>query len=354
MLTISKELMNPNYDDLGEPQSLQPIISENIEDWYRERQRLKNLWEEFLGKPSCQRPDGKGEVIDDFELPYCNITVFRQPTGPKTRQLVVLMEPKGKVYSPRPGAVVPYYHPDLMAGYDFSERKFITERPEAHFGRHLVQLGYVVVCVEAFPFNTVAEPEKYKGFGVWQAGAEKVLADNPDWTGMGKLIWDTQLATDILINQPDINKERIAIIGHSLGGKMAFYTGILDERIKAIIASDFGIGYDFTNWDDLWYLGKKIYDSSLQLAHHQLLALHAPRSFLLVAGEFDKRESWQYINEARKVYKLYGKEEAIGMLHHGKGHKAPADAMLTTYKWLAEQFSLCKEGISEDIINVVY
>ena len=76
------------------------------------------------------------------------------------------------------------------------------------------------------------------------------------------------------------------------------------------------------------------------LAHHQLLALHAPRSFLLVGGEADRPASWQYIQEAQKVYRLYGREDAVGFFDHASGHSPTEESLRLAYRWLAEQFSL--------------
>jgi hypothetical protein len=174
----------------------------------------------------------------------------------------------------------------------------------------------------------------------WRVAAEQVLQDNPNWTGMGKLVWDTWLATDLLLSQPDVDRERVLIMGHSLGGKMAFYNGCLDQRINAIIASDFGIGWDFTNWQDPWYLGEKVKGPNVPLAHHQLLALHAPRSFLLIAGHYDGPASWQYLNAVRPIYALYERSDALGCYDHGTGHQPTEEAMRLAYRWLAEQFGL--------------
>ncbi len=66
----------------------------------------------------------------------------------------------------------------------------------------------------------------------------------------------------------------------------------------------------------------------------------APRSFLLIGGEFDGPASWQYIFEAKKVYKLFNKEYWVGFLDHASGHRPPEHAVDIAYKWLAEQFDL--------------
>jgi len=344
---ISQRLSHPSYEHLGEDQHLEPLFPDGsdvtLEAWERLRRPLRARWEEALGHSSFGEFDKSPRIVGRFEQPRYRGTVFRQPTGPDTQQLVVLLEPSDVSLSPRPGAVVPYYHPDLMAGFDLERGERVAERPNVQFGRHLVQQGYVVVCTEAFPYNTAPEPKQNVGFAWWEAAAEKLLADNPHWTGMGKLVWDTSRAVDLLLSQPNIDAGRVAIIGHSLGGKMAFYAGALDERIGAIIASDFGIGWDFTNWDAPWYLSDQIHDPQFTLAHHQLLALHAPSSFFLIAGQADRTESWQYILEAQNVYRLYGRENAVGVFHHGTGHQPTEESITLAYKWLAEQFDLAEQ-----------
>ena len=72
----------------------------------------------------------------------------------------------------------------------------------------------------------------------------------------------------------------------------------------------------------------------------QLLALNAPRSFLLIGGQYDKPESWQYLKAAHEVYKLYDKQNAVGMFDHATGHQPTQESIDLAYQWLAEQFQL--------------
>ncbi|HOM81099.1 MAG TPA: prolyl oligopeptidase family serine peptidase [Armatimonadota bacterium] len=348
MKSLSRELSRVPEGGLGEDQRLAPLFPAGcpvtVEAWEEQRASLRREWDRVLGKPSFESFDQAVEVVGRFEQPEYRGTLVRQPTGPHTRQLLLLMEPARATRSPRPGAVVPFYHPDAMAGYDLEKGEPIRERPVVQFGRHLVQQGYVVVCSEAFPFNTVPHPGTEAGFAWWHAGAKKLLQDNPQWTGMGKLAWDASRALDFLLEQPDVDPERILMIGHSLGGKIAFYAGVLDERVRAVIGSDFGIGWSFTNWDAPWYLGEQIHHPEFPLAHHQLLALLAPRSFLLIGGEADRVESWQYLKAAQEVYRLYGREDAVGHFYHGTGHSPTPESLEIAYRWLAEQFGLPEEA----------
>ncbi len=340
MRTLSEQLSQPPAGGLGEDQHLAPVCAPTLADWERDRPALRARWDAVLGRPSFDAFERAAEVVGRYEHPEYRATLFRQPTGPETRQLLLLMEPARATTSPRPGAVVPFYHPDPMAGFDIEKGEPITERPVVQFGLHLVRRGFAVVCTEAFPYNTVPEPQSNQGFAWWQSAAEKVLRDNPGWTGIGKLAWDARRAVDLLLEQPDVDPERILMMGHSLGGKISFYAGVLDERVQAIIASDFGIGWQFTNWDAPWYLGEQIRRPEFSLAHHEMLALHAPRSFLLIGGEADRPESWQYLEAARHIYRLYGREDALGFFHHGAGHSPTWQSLEIAYGWLAERFGL--------------
>jgi hypothetical protein len=343
-MSLSQELSQPTMDDLGTPQSLAPLfppgVTPTLGAWETQREALRRRWEVHLGHPSFDSFDRTIEVVDSFQAPDFKGTLLRQPTGPQTRQLVLLMEPTRVSLSPRPGAVIPFYHPDLMAGYDVTTHAPLDERPNVHFGRHLVQQGYVVVCTEAFAYNTVPQPEEDQGFAWWQAATDKLLAGNPEWTGIGKLTWDTRCATDLLLSQPDMDPERTVVMGHSLGGKMAFYAGALDQRLKAVISSDFGISWASTNWSDPWYHGSRIGGQDFSLAHHQLLALLAPRSFLLIVGDTDGPESWQYLQAAQEVYDLHARRDAVGCFYHATGHQPTDESIRVSYRWLAEQFSL--------------
>ncbi len=145
------------------------------------------------------------------------------------------------------------------------------------------------------------------------------------------------------VEQPGVDASRLLAMGHSLGGKMAFCTGALDARVKCVIGSDFGLPWRSTNWDAPWYLGGRVPCDDRGMAHHELLALLAPRPFFLIAGETDARESWQYLEAARDVYRLYSVWTHIGGINHASG-QAPSIAAL---RWLMpgwERFLICRIG----------
>lgn len=345
MSSMIQQVSLPTYQDLGAPEPIEPIFppgkERSIDQWETVRATLHKRWQNTLGAPSFADYDHKATIALELDQPAYHGTLYKQPTGPETQQTVLLMTPTKPLSNPCPGMVIPFYNPDRMVGINvLTQEPLENEAPLIQFGRHLAEQGYMVVCTEAFPYNTVPEPKENVGFAWWQNGAEKLLQDNPNWTGIAKLAYDTSRALDLLLEQPNIDVNKIGVMGHSLGGKMSFYAGCLDDRFKAIVGSDFGMGWSFTNWDAPWYLGKQITHPNFTLAHHHLLALFAPKPFLIIGGEADRPASWQYLNEARKVYALYDKPENIGFFDHASGHRPTEESLHIAYTWLAEQFDI--------------
>lgn len=155
---------------------------------------------------------------------------------------------------------------------------------------------------------------------------------------MHKMLYDAIRGVDVLASLSYVDAKRIGAVGHSLGAKEALYLAAFDERIKAAVASEGGTGFKSTNWDAPWYLGKGINDPGFKLNHHELLALIAPRPFLILAGEkgrgsADGDRTWPFLVAAQPVCKLYGKPVRLGMYNHRKGHSIPDEAFQRMAEW---------------------
>ncbi len=101
------------------------------------------------------------------------------------------------------------------------------------------------------------------------------------------------------------------------------------------MSSEGGVGITFSNWHDAWYLGPAVKAEGFPREHHELLALAAPRAFLLIGGDSaDGAQSWPFIEAALPVYRLYEETPRLGLFNHRGGHAVPPEAVERTLQWL--------------------
>ena len=126
------------------------------------------------------------------------------------------------------------------------------------------------------------------------------------------------------------------------GAKEVLYAMAFDQRYQAGVFNEGGIGLRMSNWTDAWYLTEKMKPHIPALEHHQVLALAAPRPFLLLGGDdgsgargiADGDASWAFVRAALPVYRLYGAGERIGLYNHRGRHSVPKEARRLAYRWL--------------------
>lgn len=289
-------------------------------------------WLDRIGKPENYEFEPQLRLIRKFETPEFDGELYEQANGPDTVQRTLLMLPK-TISEPLPAVVVPFYYPDRAAGYDLDTLE-PTDEPHNALALHLVRRGYVTVTAEAFHLTYRNLELDRKDFSRWRRSAEALLHDHPEWTGIGKLIADTQLLVDLLCADSRVDHNRIGIAGHSLGGKMALYTGCLDPRIKAILTSDFGIDWDMTNWSEPWYWGEKVNDlKAAHMDHAELLRITGRKPFILIAGQYDDESALDYIKRAG-----YSDPSQYLFINHATGHRPPLDVLERAYDFLEKSF----------------
>jgi len=297
-------------------------------DWLKQREVLKKQWFGILGELPARRPALKTEILNTEHLPDFTRQHVRYQAEDGVFTDGYLLTPKnakGKL----PAVVV--FHPTTplqakgVAGLD-------ADYPEEKWqGVQLVQRGYVVWCPRNY-INTEGAD--------WQENAQRVRARHPNWTGMTRMVWDAIRAADFLESLPNVNKKRIGCLGHSLGGKQVLYAMAFDERYQAGVSSEGGIGLRFSNWNDAWYLGKQIDQPNFRRENHEVLALIAPRAFLLLAGNSaDDERSRAFIEAVKPVYALLGAAGKVRLFNHGLGHRYPSEA-----RAVAEDFAISSQA----------
>ncbi len=312
----------PRLSPLLLDQEGRPIAT--LAAWEKKRQQIRRWWLEFLGPfwgVDRSRPPAMNVVEEDRPQGAVRQLVrYEVEPGLSTEAYLLRpAEPQGL----RPGVVV--FHPTVNCS--IREPAGLEGRPETAFGLNLARRGYVAFCPRNFLWSdnrTLAIDKELPRFRV----------RHPRSKGMAKMLFDGLVALDILAGLPGVDPKRLGAVGHSLGAKEVLYLAALDERVQVAVSSEGGIGTRFSNWHDPWYLGEEIRRVTFTREHHELLALVAPRAFLLLGGDLaDGARSWPFLDAALPAYRLYGGAARVGLLNHRKGHSVPAEAERRVYEW---------------------
>lgn len=306
-------------DDRGQP------ITTRAE-WDKRREQLRRWWLEFLGPmPAARTAAPRLTVLEEDRTTGVVRQLVRYDVEPGLPTEAYLLKPehaRGKL----PGVAV--FHSTV--NYTIRQPAGLEGPPEKFFGLSLARQGCVTFCPRNFLWPAISQPRLDAG-----GEAKKFLARSPGSKGMAKMLYDSLVAVDILASLAEVDTSRLGCVGHSLGAKETLYLAAFDDRIKATVSSEGGIGTRFSNWDAPWYLGPAIKDPAFSHEHHELLALAAPRPFLLVGGNSaDGDRGWPFIEAALPVYELYGRPARLGQFNHGKGHAVPPEAEARIEEWL--------------------
>jgi len=138
-------------------------------------------------------------------------------------------------------------------------------------------------------------------------GASRFCRRNPydSWGKVAIWAWGGSRVLDCLLKRDDIDKNRIAVVGHSRLGKTALWCGALDERFSMVISNDSGAGgaalfrgktgeriKNLANpGSRLWFCGNFYQyadrDDELPFDQHFVLALVAPRNLYVCSASQD-------------------------------------------------------------------
>jgi len=306
---------------------LAPLVRPGgLAEWPARRQEIEAKWLRLIGAPEIAPPVPAVKRIDTIQNQTDTGELMYLQVEPDWWEKIYVMLPPGRPDHPLPVVIVPFYDVDTPAGRDLSGRTFAPHSTTA-FAHAAVQNGYMAVAIRWFG----------ESYGEWYSEAVANLKlRHPHSTGLGKWVWDAHRLLDYLYTRPDVDRQHIGIIGHSLGSKMALYAAAFDQRITAVVCSEGGIGLAFSNWDAYWYLGEAMPQAGSGIDHHELLGLIAPRPFLLIGGdEYDGDKSWYYVNAVRPIYAFYNRPHDIGYFNHHKGHTPTPEAVWRSMGWLA-------------------
>lgn len=188
----------------------------------------------------------------------------------------------------------------------------------------IIRRGYAAA---AFNAGDVA-PDKHDGF---KSGVYKIYdrGDRSDdaWGTNVAWAWGASRVVDYLVTDGDIDKDRIAVVGHSRGGRASFWAGVVDERIALTVSNESGVAASalarprkkqrsmhvnkhFPHWFCAAFKQFDGLEDNLPVDQHMLVALIAPRLLYVGTAEKDKYEdahsAFLSCKYAEPVFRLHG------------------------------------------------
>jgi len=220
----------------------------------------------------------------------------------------------------------------------FSELDFAT-------GEELARKGYVVQCIDAYAFGE----RRFQGpAGEKEEGGktESALFKTFIWEGRtlwGMMVCDDLLALNYLLSRPEVDPNRIAAMGMSMGSTRTWWAAAMDKRIKVAVSVACLTRYQNliaqgqVNAHGIYYYVPNMLKEGIDT--ESVIGLIAPRPHLTLTGDSDEgspADGVRIINAFQEhLYKCYDKEDNFrGILYPGVGHTFTPHKWDETLRWL--------------------
>ncbi len=247
-------------------------------------------------------------------------------SDPFDRVMAWMLIPAGE--SGRKYPAVLCLHQTVPQGKD--EPAGLAGSANLHYAQELAERGYVTLAPD------------YPSFG--EHSYDFAQPEFP--SGSLKAVWDNLRAVDLLSSLPEVDADRIGVIGHSLGGHNALFTAPFDSRLKVIVSSCGFTSFlkdDMPSWTGPRYMPriKTLFENDarkLPFDFTEIVAALAPRPFLAVAATQDNDFAVggvrDVIRAAATVYELLGKHDNLQALYPESQHDFPDVARKQAYDFI--------------------
>jgi len=298
-------------------------------DWAKRREEILADWHKLMGEWPELITDPQVEILKTTRRDGFTQHTIRFRWLPNQHTKGYLLIPDGGD-APKPAIVTVYYEPETAIG----EGKELRD-----FAYQLAKRGFVTLSIGT------TETTEARTYSLYYPRLNEAEVQPLSLLG-----YAAANAWHVLANRPEVDAERIGIVGHSYGGKWAMFASCLFDKFACAAWSDPGIVFDDrpdVNYWEPWYLGyhpqpwrkrgvitednpaQGLYPELLEAGRdlHELHALMAPRPFLVSGGSEDPPHRWIPLNHTIEVNRLLGYENRVGMTNrpdHGPNEESNA------------------------------
>ena len=333
-------------------------------EWPARRAEILNLFREHVygrspGKPEDLRFSVVEHVTDAMtgSATLKRVAIVSSQAGRQHRFELTLFLPV------RPRGPVPVF---LLLNNRPSTNTDPTRREKSGFwpAERLVERGYGIAAIQV---GDLAPDDKVRfREGVIQLFEGASAGERPAnaWAGLAAWAWGASRVMDYLVTDPAVDAKKVAVVGHSRGGKAALWAGAEDERFALVISNESGEGgaalsrrnYGetlaritevFPHWFARNYTAFAGREPTLPVDQHMLLSLIAPRALYVASADedlwADPRGEFLSLAHASPVFALWGDPpiaaEAMPPLQRPLGagrrgyHVRGGGHNLTPYDW---------------------
>lgn len=197
--------------------------------------------------------------------------------------------------------------------------------------RALVNRGYATASF----YTSDVDPDRADGYadGIRSFFADGKPPADDAWRALSAWGWGASRVLDYLDTLEAVDAARVAVSGHSRGGKASLWAAAEDQRFAVAYSNDSGCGgaalsrrafgetvraitTSFPHWFSSLFAGYAGRENELPIDQHELIGLIAPRGVYVASGDedlwADPKGEYASVVAAAPVFTLLGKASITG------------------------------------------
>lgn len=301
-------------------------------EWRRCREQTLAGMQEVMGPlPESPPAPPQMEVLEEADFPQFTRRKVAFASGDGDSVPAYLFTPRDRKRRHRAALCL---HQTVAIGK--AEPAGLGGKPNLHYALELAERGFVALAPD------------YPNFGDYKVDPYSLGYVSATMKG----IRNHRRALDLLCSMAEVDRRRIGVIGHSLGGHNALFVACFDSRVTAVVTScgftSFAkyYGGDLTGWSHAGYMPRiaSVYGKSpekMPFDFPGILQSLAPRALFINApvhdSNFDMSGVDDCVRAARQVYsQAFHASDRLRVAHPDCGHDFPPAVRMEAYEFLTK------------------